>query len=625
VHIQRTGIPPSSRPRQLPPSPTVFTGREAELEQLDALIADAAGEQPSRPVVVVTGAAGVGKTSLAVHWAHRAQDRFPDGQLHINLRGHHTGPSLTAEQALSSVLRSLGLPGERIPPDVDGMAGAFRSVVAGRRMIVVLDDAAGAEQVRPLLPGSAGCVVLVTSRSRLSGLAARDGARRITLQTLSPAAAESLLREIVGHDRADREPDSIAELSGHCGRLPLALRIAAERVATRPHSSVRDFVGELAAEHRRLDALAADDDEETAVRTVFDASYRALTRDAARLFRLLGLHPGPDIGLPAAAALADAAPEVTRRHLDALIAVHLITEVDRDRFQFHDLLRVYAAECARVDEVRAERDVATRRLFEWYVCTASAGLSVCHPQHLRPPELPPVGQVPAVRPLAFTGADEATWWFTTEHANLMALVRHAHEVEDHTAGWQLPNAIDSFLADHRHQADRRAAHRFGLAAAHRLGHLPAELWSCQRIGDAYSTSQMHQEAMVYFRRAMKVARKLDQQLGNDRTSGEADLTWWEQWAIGMRATGNPARAGGALIVLARGLHRRGRLDCAMIRLRQALEIAGRLESVPLRCDAMDVFRDIYTTLSERGRTSEAEEVFCELTAVMAAVASALES
>jgi NB-ARC domain len=277
VHIQQPRASYSLVPRLLPPEITHFTGRAAELVELDALLVAASSRQPAAIVIsAIAGTAGMGKTALAVHWAYKVRERFPDGQLYVNLHGYGPGSPLAPERALDGFLRAMNVPGQNIPEGVDAMAGYFRSLVAGRRILVVLDNAATSEQVRPLLPASPTCVVLVTSRSRLSGLVAREGAHRITLDLLSSDEAITLLRTIIGTARTDKELQEVAELAERCAHLPLALRIAAERVSTRPHLRIADLVADLNTEQDRLDTLAADDDEITVVRTVFSWSYRRL-------------------------------------------------------------------------------------------------------------------------------------------------------------------------------------------------------------------------------------------------------------------------------------------------------------------------------------------------------------
>jgi transcriptional regulator with XRE-family HTH domain len=323
----------SVRPAQLPAGIRRFVGRCDQLRSLDSADARA---------VIIDGPPGTGKTMLALRWAHHAVDRFPDGQLYVDLRGHspHERP-MEPRVALEEFLTALGLPANGIPGGVERSSALFRSLVADRKLLVVLDNAASAEQVRPLLPAAPGCVVVITSRERLSSVAARTDAVRVTLGVMTPADSVALIRRVIGDRRADAEPEAVADLAARCGYLPLALRIAAERVVAQPHYLVRDLVEEIDADGR-LNVLSTFDS--IAVRTVFDWSYRRLDADCARMFRLLGLHRGPDIDADAAAALAGLPLSAARVLLDRLAAVHLVQRLGDDQYQVHDLLREYAAE-----------------------------------------------------------------------------------------------------------------------------------------------------------------------------------------------------------------------------------------------------------------------------------------
>ena len=319
-----------------------FTGRSAELQALTGLL-DRPGAQAAVVISAIGGTAGVGKTALAVHWAHQVADRFPDGQLYVNLRGYDPGQPVPATEALAGFLRSLGVPGTDIPPEADERAARYRSLLAGKRVLIVADNAGSADQVRPLLPGTAGCTVLVTSRDALAGLAARDGAARLGLDALPDPDAVALLRALIG-TRVDTEPGAAAMLAAQCCRLPLALRVAAELAVARPAAPLAGLAAELADLGTRLDLLAAGGDPRTQVRAVFSWSCRHLDPDHARLFRLLGLHPGPDFEAYAAAALTGASVQQARQALDALARAHLIAPAGPGRYGMHDLLRAYAAE-----------------------------------------------------------------------------------------------------------------------------------------------------------------------------------------------------------------------------------------------------------------------------------------
>jgi len=340
-------------PAQLPPDITGFTGRVAQLRRLDqALAANRAGRLKAPAIWAISGMAGVGKTALAVHWAHQVAEQFSDGQLHVDLRGYAPTPARDPLDVLTRLLHALGVPGEQVPGELDDAAAMHRSLLACKRMLILLDNAATSEQVRPLLPGSPGCLVLVTSRNRLPGLAARDGAARVTLDPLTLAEALALLQKILGPGRVDAEPDAAAEIAARCGRLPLALRIAADRAADRVHRTLAGLAGQLAATRGRLDVLAAEDDANTTVRSVFSWSYQALAPDAARMFRLLGLHPEAEVSVPAAAELAVTTQTAASRLLDQLAGAHLLEETTPGRYRLNGLLRIYAAERADTESAK---------------------------------------------------------------------------------------------------------------------------------------------------------------------------------------------------------------------------------------------------------------------------------
>jgi hypothetical protein len=345
VATDRTGVVPA--PRELPGDVTSFVGRDRQLEELDGLLAEAerAGDQSPAMVAVVSGTAGVGKTALVTRWAHKRGERFPDGQLYVNLRGFGPDEPLTAEQALAELLRSLGERSRHMPRGVDARAKWFRSIVASKQMLVVLDNAHSDEQVRPLLPGTPSCLVLVTSRGNLGGLVSRDGAKRISLSLLTRAEAIRLLRGLIG-PRVERELAAANELVGHCGRLPLALRIAADLAVSNPDAPLAELVSELADEQHRLDLLNAGSDPQTAVRAVLSWSYRGLGDEEARVFRLLGLHSGRTFTKAGVEILADLEEFQAARILRALTQAHLIERVENHQFRMHDLLRVYASELA---------------------------------------------------------------------------------------------------------------------------------------------------------------------------------------------------------------------------------------------------------------------------------------
>ena len=481
--------------RQLPGDVRDFTGRDAALAAMTALLP---GKAAAAPVVIaITGMAGAGKTALAVHFAHLAAGGFPDGQLFVDLRGHAEAEPKSPAEALRGFLRALGV--REVPGDTDEAAALYRSLLAGKQMIVVLDNAAGAGQVRPLLPSSAGCLVLITSRSRLAGLLARDGVRPVVAGPLTGAEGVALLRKILGPSRVQADAGAAAAIVERCARLPLALRIAAERAAHRPRLALAALAGELAAEQGRLDALAIAEDADTSVRPVFSWSYRKLAPDAARMFRLLGLHPGPDIGIPAAAALAECTEADAARLLGVLADAHLLGEAAVGRYRFHDLLRVYAAERAAADDPPASRTAALRRVLTWYLHTADAADRVLVPTR------PHVHLEPApVEPLRFTSYDSALAWSDAEYPNLMAAVHTAAAAGEDTVAWKLQVALASYLEICRPWAEWVAVGQTAVKAAQRAGDLKGEAWLLNQLGHPYTGLGRFDDALDCMQRALRI-------------------------------------------------------------------------------------------------------------------------
>ncbi|HEU5269997.1 MAG TPA: helix-turn-helix domain-containing protein [Jatrophihabitans sp.] len=393
-------------PRQLPPAVAHFTGRLEALAELDRVFAGGGG------IAALVGTAGVGTTALAVHWAQARSDRYPDGQLYLDLRGFHPEPPLPSSQALARILRALGVPPAELPRDCAERSALCRSLLAGRRMLVLLDNARDSEQVRELLPDTASCAVLVTSRQNLTGLVARHGARRIEVPTLATDEAVQLLYELAG-EPVRRAPAAAAELTELCARLPLALRLAAELV--RPDRPLEALVAELAIAADRLDLLAAEDDPSTALRACFGWSYLRLPVPVARAFRLIGRHPGTDLTPDALAALLDGSLPEAHRMLTALAAAHLIEPSRPGHVRLHSLLRLYAGELAQAEAEPA----ATDRLVAHYLHTAARALDQLTGRRLRLVELAP-SCAPAV---PFPDPAAARRWLDTERANLAAMVR----------------------------------------------------------------------------------------------------------------------------------------------------------------------------------------------------------
>jgi tetratricopeptide (TPR) repeat protein len=370
-------------------------------------------------------------------------------------------------------------------------------------VLILLDNARSVEQVRPLLPGGPGCLVLVTSRDRLSGLVAKDGARRLTLDMLTPADAQALLTRLLGEERVGSEPHAVAALARVSAYLPLALRIAAASLADQPSRRVAAYAATLGAENR-LAALEVEGDERAAVRAAFHLSYATLDPDTQRLFRLLGLVPGPDVTAEAAAALADLTPQRARRLLDRLAAAHLLGQHAPGRYAFHDLLRLYATEQVQREDGQDERHTATARLFAWYLYTADAAGRLLYPEALR---LPLRRDEPQPPQAVFDDHGQALAWLDAERPNLIAAVRHATEHGPHAIAWRLAGGLHRYLYLRIHTVDSLAVAHAGLTAAVAQGALPAQAAAHLSLGDAHLAYNGYQQAIEHYSRALTLARQ----------------------------------------------------------------------------------------------------------------------
>ncbi|HEX6467973.1 MAG TPA: BTAD domain-containing putative transcriptional regulator [Streptosporangiaceae bacterium] len=514
-------------PQQLPQDVPGFTGRDDELAQLDGVLLR--NGIRTAAIASVAGTAGVGKTALAVHWAHRVRDEFPDGSLFVDLRGFNpTAQPAQPDEVLERFLRALDVPPAVIPATLDERAALYRTQLSRRRMLIVLDNAASSGQVRWLLPGSASCSVVVTSRSRLAGLVARDGARRIPLGLLSQAEAVALLRQVIMPARVDAEPAAAARLTKLCANLPLALRLAGERVSARPHLTLADLIKELANEYDRLNLLTAADDDATAVRAAFSWSYRALGPDAARTFRLLGLHPGPDLSLEAVSALTGAGAQRARALLHTLTDGHLLQETSHDRFQLHDLLRAYALDRAHADEPADERAAAIRRLLDWYQHTADAADRVLMPQRLHVPLDPPE---PPVRPRELPSPAAALTWCEGERLNLVAITRFAAETGRHDVAWKIPCSLWSYFSVRSRWSDWFTTHDVGIAAARRGGDRYGESLLLTSVANAYSAVGQYDEAIKRFDRAIAISRQIGESWVEAAARTLLGITNRERWRL----------------------------------------------------------------------------------------------
>ena len=510
-------------PAQLPADVAHFTGRADHLEALTGL----AGRAGSTVVIsAIGGTAGIGKSALAVHWAHRHTGLFPDGVLYVNLRGFDpAGPPLEPAAAVRGFLDGLGVASGRIPVGQEAQAGMYRSLLSGRKMLIVLDNARDADQVRPLLPGSPGALVLITSRDQLAGLVALDGAVPLALDLLTRGEARDLLTNRLGPDRVAREQADVDELIDRCARLPLALNITAARAALDPNRPLAAFVDELRDTRRQLDALTTGE-AAADVRTVFSWSYHALTPAPARLFRLLGLHPhpGPDIALPAAASLAGYDPGATRQALDELTRAHLIIEHVPGRYTLHDLLRAYAGELVHLHDEDADRQAALRRLLDFYTHTACAADLLLDPHRAPIPLDPPA---PGVHPYPLPDAPAALAWLDAEHAVLLAAQQAAAAHAWHLTVWQLAWSLATFHIRRGHRHDQVDVWQAGLEAADRLSDPRAGMFAHRSLGGAVIDLGRHDEGIAHLHQSLALAEKhgdLNQQAHTHRV-----LAWaWEQ-------------------------------------------------------------------------------------------------
>jgi len=508
---ERTG-PDAVVPRQLLAPAPHHVGRTAQLAALDALAASAPADPGALVIGVIHGSAGVGKTTLAVHWAHRAARRFPDGQLYVNLRGFDLSEKpVDPAEAVRGFLDAFHYPAEQLPGGAEAQAALYRSLVAGRRMLIVLDNARDAGHVRPLLPGSPGCLVLVTSRNSLTGLIAAEGAQPIALDVLSTEEAGELLSRRIGSPRVSLDPAAASELAVLCARLPLALTIAAARAIIRPQRSLAALVGELRDARRRLDQLETGD-AAISVRAVFSWSYRNLSDPAARMFRLLGLHPGPDVSVPAAASLADVRAENAAQMLAELADAHLATEDAAGRFTLHDLLRAYAAEQSRADS-ETSRQEAVHRLLDHYLHSAYAAARVLAPWR-SPISLDPA--VPGVAAEHPADQDGALAWFDAEHRVLLAATATAAEEGRDGHAWRLPWALAVFLDRRGHWNDYTATQHTALEAARRLGDRDGQAQAHQYLGHAYVALRRHDLAHGHFNQALAWYGELSDRAGEAR-------------------------------------------------------------------------------------------------------------
>ncbi|MGW2642024.1 AfsR/SARP family transcriptional regulator [Streptomyces sp. NPDC001348] len=601
-------------PAQLPMAAGAFIGREEELARLEATLATAAERPAAVLISAVSGTAGVGKTALAVHWAHRARERFPDGQLYVNLRGYDPDQPMTAADALVRFLTALGVPGQDVPLEADDRAARYRSEVADRRMLIVLDNAATVEQVRPLLPGTGSCAVLVTSRDSLAGLVAREGAHRLDLDLLPADAARALLRRLVGA-RGEAEPGAVDALAAQCARLPLALRVAAELAVARPTTPLSELVAELADQQRRLDLLDADGDPRAAVAAVFSWSLRQLSPNVARTFRLLGLHPGPDFDAYAAAALCcDGLTEV-RRALDVLARAHLVQPLDGGRYGMHDLLRAYATRLATAEDAPDVPRAAVDRLCDHYLATAAAAMDCLHPAeaHLRP------GVPPAATPMPdLSDPDAARAWLNGERPCLTAVAAHTAAHGRPTHAIRLSQTLYRYLVT-GHHTDGLTIHGHARDAARQTADPVSEARALLGLGTAYWQLAQHEPAIRHLQQALTLFRRVGDPTGQARALVNLGLVAERQGRY-LPAVGNLEQAlalyrqaddrlGEAIVLkdLATVERHLGRYGPAADRLRQALALLRRSGNRYLEAHALNDLGMVEARLGRYGPAVDHQE------------------
>lgn len=491
---------------QLPAAAATFVGRDAELSELTEILAFK-GDPGSPQTIAIDGPPGAGKTALALRVAHAVVDHYSDGQLYVDLRGYSPDAQpRIVDEVLEEFLTALGVQIDVIPAGLDARAKLYRSVLADRRVLVVLDNAADSQQLQPLMPASSGCGVVVTSRKRITGIEMR-GDSRITLGPMAEEESITLLRRVIGADRTAAEPAAVRGLAERCGHLPLALRIAAERVATHPHHSVSLLVEELDTEEQRLDGLSTDDS--IAVKTVFSWSYRDLSADAARMFRLIGLHSGSHLSTGAAAALADQPLARARRLLDRLTAVHLLEGMGNDRYRMHDLLRVYAAEQAAEEEPEAERTLALRRMVDWYLHNVYAANHALAPQR----HDPVLDKSEFAIDVADFDYDSALEWCEIEMSNIVMATRTAYAVGEYVACWKLPAGSFNYLHLRKRWSLWVASHEVGVEGARQAKDSYGESWVLNNLAHAYRELRRLDEAIAAYEKSLAIRTEIGDQVG----------------------------------------------------------------------------------------------------------------
>ncbi|MFI5062629.1 MAG: BTAD domain-containing putative transcriptional regulator [Streptosporangiales bacterium] len=619
-HPSRAALPLLA---QLPADIPDFTGRADHLDNLrDLLSGPRRPDSPGAVVVAaVIGAGGLGKTTLAVHAAHLLRAHYPDGQLYANLQGASQHPA-TPGDVLARFLRDLGMEPGRIPVDPEERAAAYRSRLTERKVLIVLDDARDAAHVRPLLPGSSSCAVLVTTRNRMPDLA---GSRLVDLDVLEPTEAGDMFAGIIGRARADAEPEATREVLTACAGLPLAIRIAGARLAARSSWTVRNLARRLSDERRRLDELTTGD---LAVRACFEVSFASLTGwagpdgvEPAHAFRLLGLWQGPSIGLPAAAALIGQPEDAVADALEVLVDAQLLQSPAPDRYRYHDLLKTYAADRALAEEQQQARDRAVRRVLCWYLCSVVAAARVLSPHR---EQVSVASLEPGCDPAAFSSVAEALDWCELERMNLVAATQQAAAQGLDDIAWELPVAALSFFNRRTYWDEWMVTHQIALDSARRTGDQHGEAWVLNNLGMAcFEAGRRIPEGLTYFQQALDIRRKIGDRQGEAQAANNVayaslllsrldEALDWLRLALDLqREVGHRFGEGIALNNLGEAYIELGRPDVAVEWLAQALAVYREIGATPPEADTLSNLGKAHAALGQLnlalGYLREAEE------------------
>ncbi len=565
----------SSGPRQLPPVPAHFTNRTAELTLLEDLLTREGADGPA--VHLISGQGGIGKTALATAWGRHLGDRFPDGHLWADLGGFSTNGPLSANEALGRFLRALGVPPEGLPADVEELTALFRTTTAERPLLLLLDNAASTEQVLPLLPACAESLVIVTSRRRLGRLQTEHRAKLIELAPFGSAHSAELLGRAVGAERVGAEADQARAIAELCGGLPIALTTVSAKLAGRPKMSLEKIATELGKEYRRLATLSTK--EAQSVEASFNLSYDELPSDAAALYAALGLHPGPDFGVGVAAASIAVREEVADDLLDQLVDVGLLIDRGDDRYTFHDLARLHAKEKTAGNEY--DRDIAVRRMLEWYLSTASATADLTTPDQDAIPYR--YEYRPSTR-ASFDTHEEALDWLELERENLIAAVETAHDWQLPELGWQLAAAMWPLFLLRKHYPDFLRVSEIAVQCAQAWGNASAEAVMRNRSGAACRGTGRYDDAVRHYLAGRDAARTAGDHVVEIRSveglglvalqQGRLDeaIEWFTEDHLLSERQNRPHDVGLALVNLGATRVRAGQAETAIADLTRARDV-----------------------------------------------------